>query len=99
MTFSRQGDVQFAREPHAHGPARLPCAERRDRGERIRLHLLAAKRAPHAETLDGDLVPRKAENALDAMAETSPRDRRSGPVRKLSDSIACSIVRMAGSGW
>ena len=29
----------------------------------------------------------------------SPLDRCSGSVRKLPASIACSIVRIAGSGW
>jgi len=36
--------------------------------------------------------------AVKPIPDTSPREILKGPVRKLSDSIACSIVKMAGRG-
>ena len=58
-------DVELARQPDAHGPPRLPRAERGDGRIRIGLHFLAAERAAHAQTLDRHLIARHAEHARD----------------------------------
>jgi hypothetical protein len=63
MALAGQRHVQLARQPNAHGPPRLPCTERRDRGPRVGLHFLAAERTAHPETFDGDLVPRQSQHA------------------------------------
>ena len=54
MPLAGHRDVLRAVEPQPHGPAREHRAERGDRREPVRLHLLAAEAAAHAQRLHGD---------------------------------------------
>ena len=65
MALPGQRHVELARQPHANGTAGLPRAERGDRGPRVCLHLLAAKRAAHAQAFDGHVLARQPEHARD----------------------------------
>ena len=55
-------EVLRAVQPQPHRSAGQRRAERRDRGEAVRLHLLAAEPAAHPQTLHGDLVAVPAEH-------------------------------------
>ena len=56
MALAGERHVELARQPDAHGPPRLPGAERGDGGKRVGLHFLAAERAAHAQALDRHLI-------------------------------------------
>ena len=57
--------VLRAGQPQPHRAAGERRAERRDRGEPVRLHLLAAEAAAHPQALHGDLVAVQAEHVGD----------------------------------
>ena len=65
MALAGERHVERARQAHAHGPPRLPRAERGDGGPGVGLHFLAAEGAAHAEALHGDLLRGDAEHARD----------------------------------
>ncbi len=56
MPLSGERDVERARQSHAHRPASFPRAQSGQRRPHIRLRLLAAEGAAHAQTLDRDLA-------------------------------------------
>ena len=58
-------DVLGAVQPQQHRPAGDRGAERGDRGEAVRLHLLAAETAAHPQALHGDLVAGQAQHVRD----------------------------------
>ena len=65
VPLAGHGHVLGAVEPQPHRPTGERRAERGDRGEAVRLHLLAAERAAHAQALHGDLVAVHAEHVGD----------------------------------
>ncbi len=56
MPLAREHHVQRARQPDPHRSRGLPCAQRGDGGPPVRLHLLAAESAAHAQTFDRDAM-------------------------------------------
>ena len=65
VALARHRHVLGAVEPQPDGTAGERGAERGDRREAVRLHLLAAERAAHPQTLHGDLVARQAQHVRD----------------------------------
>ena len=65
MPLAGHREVLRAVEPQPHRAAREHGAERGDRREPVRLHLLAAEAAAHAQRLHGDPVARQAEHVRD----------------------------------
>ena len=76
MALPGEGHVENARKAYAHRPARFPCAQRRDRRPRIRLHLLAAECTAHAQAFHRHLVAGKAEHARDFVLRLARMLRR-----------------------
>ena len=65
MPLPGERHVERPRQAHAHRAPRLPRAERGDGRPGVRLHLLAAERAAHAQALDRHLVLGEPEHARD----------------------------------
>ena len=65
VPLAGHGQVLGAVQPQPDRPAGDHRAERGDRGEAVRLHLLAAEPAAHPQALHGDLVARPAEHVGD----------------------------------
>ena len=90
MALAGERHVERARQPHAHRPPGLPCAQRRDGRPRIGLHFLAAERAAHAQTLHRHLVARDSQararplpaSRWDAAWRSAPPRRRFHPARR-----------------
>ncbi len=65
MALAGEREIERARQPHTHGPPRLPGAQCRDGRPRIGLHFLAAEGAAHAQTFHRHFVARNSQNARD----------------------------------
>ena len=88
-------DVLGAVEPQADRPAGERRAQRGDRGQAVRLELLAAEPAAHPQALHGDLVAVQAQHVRDDLlglatgagcwtGRRSGRSRRPAPARRWS---------------
>ncbi len=62
MPLAGHLDVLVAVQAQAHRPAGQGRPQSRDRGQPVRLELLAAEAAPHAQALHGDVVRGQAEH-------------------------------------
>ena len=65
MALPRDGHVELARQPDAHGASCLVRAKRRDRRIRVGLHFLPAERSTHSQALDRHMITRDAKHARD----------------------------------
>ena len=65
VPLAGHGDVLGAVEPQADRASGEHRAERRDRGQAVRLELLAAEAAAHPQALHGDLVGWQAQHVRD----------------------------------
>ena len=65
VALAGQRHVLRPGEPHANRTTREGCAQRRNGGEAVRLHLLAPEPAAHAQRLDGHRVVGHAEDMRD----------------------------------
>ena len=65
VPLAGHGDVLGAVEPQADRASGERRAQRRDRGQPVRLEFLAAEPSAHPQALHGDLVGRQAEHVRD----------------------------------
>ena len=94
VPLAGHGEVLRAVEPQPHRAAGQRGAERGDRGEAVRLHLLAAEPAAHPQALHGDLVAR----AGPARARRSPASRDGCCVLRLDEDLPASSI-VASAAW